>query len=291
MKIDNKVLACVDHSPFADHVADYAAWAARRMDAPLELLHVIDRHPEIGNSTDHSGALTPNAQESLLDELSSAGRVAHQGCARTGPDLPEPPARAGACGRRRDGRHAPAPRPSGRDPARAAGAVCACSCSAGAANRRRRHRRDLGRNVERVVRALERPVLVATADFKAPQRVLIRLRRQRGDAPRRRDGGRQSVAAGFAAGAADVGKSRQEGPRQMALAAGTLARPDFRCRRRSPGGCREVILQTIASQAHRPAGHGRLQPFATAQPAVRQQDRRAFAPRADTGLVVALRRR
>ena len=47
MKIENKVLACVDRSPFADHVADYAAWAARRMDAPLELLHVIDRHPEL----------------------------------------------------------------------------------------------------------------------------------------------------------------------------------------------------------------------------------------------------
>ena len=46
MKNENKVLACVDQSHFADYVADYAAWAARRMDAPLEFLHVIDRHPE-----------------------------------------------------------------------------------------------------------------------------------------------------------------------------------------------------------------------------------------------------
>ena len=75
MNLDNKVLACVDQSPYADHVTDYAAWAARRMDAPLELLHVIDRHPEIGNSDDHSGALTPNAQEHLLDQLSSDDAV------------------------------------------------------------------------------------------------------------------------------------------------------------------------------------------------------------------------
>lgn len=54
---DNKVLACVDQSRFADYVADYAAWAARRMDAPLEFLHVIDRHPEKGSGDDHSGAI------------------------------------------------------------------------------------------------------------------------------------------------------------------------------------------------------------------------------------------
>ena len=49
MKNENKVMACVDQSRFADYVADYAAWAARRMEAPLEFLHVIDRHPEQGS--------------------------------------------------------------------------------------------------------------------------------------------------------------------------------------------------------------------------------------------------
>jgi hypothetical protein len=33
--------------------------------------------------------------------------------------------------------------------------------------------RDLGRNVERVVRALHKPILTVTADFKEPQRVMI----------------------------------------------------------------------------------------------------------------------
>ena len=68
---DNKVLACVDQSRFADCVADYAAWAARRMDAPLEFLHVIDRHPEKGSGDDHSGAIGIDAQEHLLSRLSA----------------------------------------------------------------------------------------------------------------------------------------------------------------------------------------------------------------------------
>ena len=57
MKIEKKILACVDQSHFADYVADYAAWAARRMNAPLEFLHVIDRHLEIATGNDQSGQL------------------------------------------------------------------------------------------------------------------------------------------------------------------------------------------------------------------------------------------
>ena len=64
-----KILACVDQSPYADYVADYAAWAARKLALPLELLHIIDRHQEISASTDHSGAIGVDAQENLLNQL------------------------------------------------------------------------------------------------------------------------------------------------------------------------------------------------------------------------------
>lgn len=70
MKNESKVLACVDQSRFADYVADYAAWAAQRMNAPLELLHILDRHPETASSKDHSGAIGIDAQEHLLSALS-----------------------------------------------------------------------------------------------------------------------------------------------------------------------------------------------------------------------------
>lgn len=71
IRSDHKVLACVDQSHFANYVADYAGWAACRMAAPLEFLHIINRHPEIATGTDHSGAIGFDAQDILLHELSS----------------------------------------------------------------------------------------------------------------------------------------------------------------------------------------------------------------------------
>ena len=67
---ENKVLACLTPSAFAQSVTDYAAWAARALSAPLECLHVIDRHPEIATLRDHSGAIGIDAQEKLLEALS-----------------------------------------------------------------------------------------------------------------------------------------------------------------------------------------------------------------------------
>jgi nucleotide-binding universal stress UspA family protein len=71
MNNENKVLACVSQSQLADHVTDYAAWAAVRLAVPLELLHVIERHPERGSGDDRSGAIGVDAQESLLSKLST----------------------------------------------------------------------------------------------------------------------------------------------------------------------------------------------------------------------------
>ena len=69
MKTSKKILACVDQSPYADYVADYAAWAAATFSLPLELLHIIDRHQESATSDDHSGAIGFDAQETLLNRL------------------------------------------------------------------------------------------------------------------------------------------------------------------------------------------------------------------------------
>jgi len=69
MKIDRKILACVDATPVSDVVTDYAVWTARRLDAPVELLHVLERHVELPGSQDHSGAIGLDAQEKLMDQL------------------------------------------------------------------------------------------------------------------------------------------------------------------------------------------------------------------------------
>lgn len=172
MRTDNKVLACVDQSHFADYVADYAAWAASRMDAPLEFLHVIDRHPEIATGDDHSGAIGVDAQQVLLSELST-----------------------------RDELRSKAAREQGRiflNRVRLRALVAGVP----AADIRQRHgeleqtlveqqpgvglfvlgrrgrsaeitQRDLGRNVERVVRALHKPILTVTEGFREPRRVMV----------------------------------------------------------------------------------------------------------------------
>ncbi|QOY93507.1 universal stress protein [Massilia sp. UMI-21] len=66
-----KILAAVSQSVLAGHVADYAAWAATRLAAPLELLHVLERHPERAEGADRSGAIGVDAQEALLSKLAT----------------------------------------------------------------------------------------------------------------------------------------------------------------------------------------------------------------------------
>lgn len=66
----NKILACIDTRGNTDAVIDWAAWAAVRLDCPLEFLHVLERHPEVAAVTDFSGAIGVDSQESLLKELS-----------------------------------------------------------------------------------------------------------------------------------------------------------------------------------------------------------------------------
>jgi nucleotide-binding universal stress UspA family protein len=169
---ETKVLACVDQSHFADFVADHAAWAARRMDAPLEFLHVIDRHPEIGTGKDHSGAIGIDAQETLLRQITEDERLRTRAERERGREfLNRLRQRALAAGvqavdmRQRHGglvdtlveqEHGVRLVVLGRRGASAE--------SSG---------RDIGRNVERVVRSLHTPILTVSDGFKPPRRVLM----------------------------------------------------------------------------------------------------------------------
>ena len=63
------VIACIDGSPAAARVCDYAVWAVQRLNAPLTLLHVLD-HSRYPVESDLSGNLLLGGRESLLTELS-----------------------------------------------------------------------------------------------------------------------------------------------------------------------------------------------------------------------------
>ncbi|MBC7280689.1 universal stress protein [Hoeflea sp.] len=63
------ILALVDGSTYAKSVCDHAAWAAARMQAGVDLLHVLDR--PAAQHSDLSGAITLGARTALLDELAT----------------------------------------------------------------------------------------------------------------------------------------------------------------------------------------------------------------------------
>lgn len=172
MNQENKVLACVDQSHFADFVADHAAWAAQRMDAPLEFLHVIDHHPEIGSGKDHSGAIGIDTQENLLEQLAEEERVRTKAERERGRvflnRLRERALAAGAEAvdtRQRHGELVSTliEQELGMRLIVLGRRGVSAESSGG----------DIGRNVERVVRSLHVPILTVTDRFKPPQRVLI----------------------------------------------------------------------------------------------------------------------
>lgn len=167
-----KVLACVDHSHYAEHVADYAAWSAQRLGAPLEFLHVIDRHPEMSTGSDHSGAIGIDAQESLLAELSEADEARSKAARERGRaflnSLRERVVASGVQSvdvRQRHG-HLEESLAELQDDV---GLFVLGRRGESAESTQR----DLGRNVERTVRSLRKPILTITEDFVEPERLMV----------------------------------------------------------------------------------------------------------------------
>lgn len=177
--MNHPVFACVDALANSTAVVDWAVWAAERLPAPLTFLHMLERHPERASVSDHSGSIGLGAQESLLKELAEldarqgvlaqrAGRAllaaVHERAVTAGVAAVDTRLRHGAWV---DGvleleaearlfvlgQHA-RPRDAGRGV--------------------RGGRLQLDHHIESVVRAVTRPVLVATGDaFARPQRFVI----------------------------------------------------------------------------------------------------------------------
>ena len=169
----NKIYACIDGLTTSTAVIDGAAWSALRLDAPLKFLHVLERNPQGVAVSNYSGTIGLGAQESLLRELSELD-------AKRGKLVQE----------------------AGRQ---LLAAACARAAAAGVLKLESRLRHGelvdnllevepnvrlfvlgehyhanqpskihLDHHVERVIRSVKRPVLVATGErFDAPKRVVI----------------------------------------------------------------------------------------------------------------------
>lgn len=169
----NKILACIDTRGNTDAVIDWAAWAAVRLECPLEFLHVLERHPEVAAVTDFSGAIGVDAQESLLKELSGRDEQRSVAMREAGRELlSHARSRASAAG----AEHLDARLRHGdfidtaielQDDADLF--VLGEHYHASAQERIRTER-----HLERVIRGVSSSVLVATAEaFEAPQRVVV----------------------------------------------------------------------------------------------------------------------
>jgi nucleotide-binding universal stress UspA family protein len=66
-----KIAAYVDASSYLQSVCDHAAWVAGRVAGSVEVLHVLGRREMHGGGGDLSGALDADARDTLLAELSA----------------------------------------------------------------------------------------------------------------------------------------------------------------------------------------------------------------------------
>ncbi len=64
-----RILACVDASSYASSVCKLTAWAATRLPASVELLHVVQRKDAVAARKDLSGAIGLGVKSELLEEL------------------------------------------------------------------------------------------------------------------------------------------------------------------------------------------------------------------------------
>lgn len=169
----NKVYACIDGLANTASVIDWAAWSALRLDVPLELLHVLERSPAPPLITDYSGAIGLGAQDALLVELSELdaqrGKLAQEAGRQLMADARLRAAAAGV--ERLDARLRHGELLDSVMEMEPDARLFVMGEHYHASGSSKIH---LDHHVERVIRAVKRPVLVATgASFEAPQRFVI----------------------------------------------------------------------------------------------------------------------
>lgn len=247
-KNNGRVLACVDQSHFADYVTDYAAWATQRLSAPLEILHVLDRRANRANGNDHSGSIGMDAQEHLLQELSEADEVRAKAARERGRlFLNELRQRAVAAGvespdvRQRHGNL--------EESLLELEAGVRLFVLGRRGQSAETTQRDLGRNVEHLVRALHQPILTVTEEFRPPLNALFAFD---GSSVTRR--GIEMVAKsplfkGIPVHLLMSGKKRPDAEKQLKWARKKLQKAGFEVPAELvPGDAEAVIADAVASK-------------------------------------------
>lgn len=177
------ILAFLDGSKYSQSVCDHAAWVAVRGNSSLELLHVLGRREGTTEKSDLSGSIGLGARTALLEELAELdGQKARLVNKRGRAILDDASARVKQLGvtqvsaTLRNGQFIRT-----MQEFESAADLLVIGKRGEASNFDMEH---LGSNLERVVRATHKPVLVASRAFEPINRMLIAF-----------DGGASSIKA------------------------------------------------------------------------------------------------
>ena len=168
----HNVLAAIDASSYAESVCLYAGWASGRLGLPVELLHVVQRQDPVTARRDLSGAIGLGVRGKLMDELVRLSQESSKVDIERGRALLS----------------------AGETMLREAGAVNVVTLHRhggivetileretearlvviGKRGASQEFASDhIGSKIERVVRASEKPVLVASRSFAEPRRIVF----------------------------------------------------------------------------------------------------------------------
>jgi nucleotide-binding universal stress UspA family protein len=228
-----KVLACIDQSPYAQAVCDFAAWSAGRMTAPLSFLHVLDATSgNVQGDPNLSGAIGLGAREDLLERLATLDEERARLAMEQGRQLlagAVERARAMAPGLEAATRRIEVRQRHGElvDALLALESETRMLVVGKRGSSSAAQHGHLGRHLEQVIRAVAKPILVAQQSFAAPKRIMFAFD---GSATARK--GLEMLAAsplfrGIPCHLVYVGADKPEARAALADAAGTLAASGF----------------------------------------------------------------
>lgn len=168
----SKILACTDGSVYAVSIYDHTAWAAKRLGASVDMLHVLDHHRETASVSDLSGSIGIDASAELMGRIADVeaarGKVQIEKAKIILNDAKERLAEDGVSQVNLIQRHGSLV--STVEEFEAGADLVIIGKRGEAADFDKGH---LGSNLERVIRMSKIPVLVAARAFKPVNRFLI----------------------------------------------------------------------------------------------------------------------
>lgn len=166
------ILACTDGSTYAPSLYEHTAWAAKRLAAGVEVLHVLDHHRERAPGVDLSGSIGMDASAHLTEELTqleeTQGRVQRLKGKAILEDAKHQLAVAGIKEITTTQRHGTLVETLEELEPR-----CDLVVIGKRGTRADLAKEHLGANLERVVRTAVRPVLVTSATFQPIEKFLV----------------------------------------------------------------------------------------------------------------------